>query len=159
MAEGNPIKYSDLIVADDSIDKLIEKLEALNKTFTDLAGNVKAEAASMVQSLKTVSGATEQGRQATRGATEDADRLAKAQRALEFAQSETAKQVAQLKEQQKQATMMNKLEAQQAQATAGSYNALSAQYRINKIALNNLSAEERASVPAAKRLEEETRQI
>lgn len=159
MAEGNPIKYSDLVVADDSIDKLIEKLEALNKTFTDLAGNVKAEAAGMVQSLKTVSGATEQGRQVTRGATEDADRLAKAQRALEFAQSETAKQVAQLKEQQKQATMMNKLEAQQAQATAGSYNALSAQYRINKIALNNLSAEERANVPAAKKLEEETKAI
>ena len=166
MAEGNPIKYSDLIVADDSIDKLIEKLEALNKTFTDLAGNVKAEAASMVQSLKTVSGATEQGRQATRGATEDADRLAKAQRALEFAQSETAKQVALLKEQQRQAAMMNKLEAQQkvsqtklTDKLGQSYNTLSAQYRINKIALNNLTAEERANDAAAKKLEEETKAI
>jgi len=33
MAEGNPIKYSDLVIDDGAIDKLIKALEMLEKNF------------------------------------------------------------------------------------------------------------------------------
>ena len=159
MAEQNPIKYSDLISPDDSIEKLIGQLESLQKTYDGVAQSVKDNAAAMSASLKTVSGATEQGRQSTRGASQEADRLTKAYEALNFARSETARKIADLKEQQKQEQMITKLNVQLKNSEAGTYNHLSAQYRLNKIALNNLTAEERANVPYAKKLEEETRKI
>ena len=159
MAEENPIKYSDLISPDDSIEKLIGQLESLQRTYEGVAQSVKDHAASMAASLKSVSGATEQGRQSTRGASQEADRLTKAYEALNFARSETAHKIAELKEQQKQEQMITKLNVQLNNSAAGSYNALSAQYRLNKIALNNLTAEERANIPYAKKLEEETKNI
>ena len=159
MAEQNPIKYSDLLSPDDSIEKLIGQLESLQKTYEGVAQSVKDQAASMAASLKSVSGATEQGRQSTRGASQEADRLTKAYEALNFARSETAHKIAELKEQQKQEQMITKLNVQLNNSAAGSYNALSAQYRLNKIALNNLTAEERENIPYAKKLEEETKKI
>lgn len=159
MAEQNPIKYSDLIAPDDSIEKLIAQLERLTEVYTGVAESVKSEAASMAASLKSVSGATEEGRKSTRGASQEADRLTKAYRDLAYARSETAKRVAELKEQQKQEQQITKLNVQLQNSAAGSYNALSAQYRLNKIALNNLTAEERANLPYAKKLEEETKNI
>lgn len=159
MAEQNPIKYSDLISPDDSIEKLIGQLESLQRTYEGVAQSVKDQAASMAASLKSVSGATEQGRQSTRGASQEADRLTKAYEALSFARSETAQKIAELKEQQKQEQMITKLNVQLNNSAAGSYNSLSAQYRLNKIALNNLTAEERENIPYAKKLEEETKKI
>ena len=151
MAEQNPIKYSDLIAPDDSIEKLIGQLENLNKVYQGVTDEVKANAAQMAASLRSVSGATEQGRQSTRGATQEADRLSKAYKDLAFARSETARQIAELKQQQKEENQITKLNVQLNNSAAGSYNALSAQYRLNKIALNNLTEEERKTLPYAKK--------
>lgn len=159
MAEQNPIKYSDLITPDDSIEKLIGQLEQLTQVYSGVADSVKAKAQTMAASLRAVSGATEEGRTSTKNAASDADRLTKAYEALNFARSETARKIAELKEQQKQEQQITKLNVQLTNASAGSYNALSAQYRLNKIALNNLTAEERANLPYAKKLEEETKNI
>lgn len=159
MAEQNPIKYSDLITPDDSIEKLIGQLEQLTQVYSGVAESVKAKAQTMAASLRAVSGATEEGRTSTKNAASDADRLTKAYEALNFARSETARKIAELKEQQKQEQQITKLNVQLTNASAGSYNALSAQYRLNKIALNNLTAEERANLPYAKKLEEETKNI
>ena len=159
MAEQNPIKYSDLITPDDSIEKLIGQLEQLTQVYSGVADSVKAKAQTMAASLRAVSGATEEGRASTKNAASDADRLTKAYEALNFARSETARKIAELKEQQKQEQQITKLNVQLTNASAGSYNALSAQYRLNKIALNNLTAEERANLPYAKKLEEETKNI
>ena len=158
MAE-NPIKYSDLIQPDDSIEKLIGQLERLQSTYDGIANSVRVQAAAMASSLRSVSGATSEGRKHTQAAATDADRLAKAYRDLEFAQSDTAKRIAELKEVQKEQNMMNKLQVQQANAVAGSYNALSAQYRINKMLINNLTQAERENDPAAKKLVEDTKEI
>ena len=159
MAEQNPIKYSDLITPDDSIEKLIGQLEQLTQVYSGVAESVKAKAQTMAASLRAVSGATEEGRASTKNAASDADRLTKAYEALSFARSETARKIAELKEQQKQEQQITKLNVQLNNASAGSYNALSAQYRLNKIALNNLTAEERANLPYAKKLEEDTKKI
>ena len=159
MAEQNPIKYSDLISPDDSIEKLITQLEKVTEAYNGLAASVKSQAASISSSLKTISGATEQGRASTRSASQEVDRLTKAYKDLEFAQSDTAKRIADLKQIQKEQNMMNKLTAESNRAVEGSYNALSAQYRLNKMYINNLTKAERENDPAAKKLIEETRQI
>ena len=159
MAEQNPIKYSDLISPDDSIEKLIGQLEKVTEAYNGLAASVKSQAASISSSLKTISGATEQGRASTRSASQEVDRLAKAYKDLEFAQSDTAKRIADLKQIQKEQNMMNKLTAESNRAVEGSYNALSAQYRLNKMYINNLTKAERENDPAAKKLIEETKAI
>ena len=159
MAEQNPIKYSDLISPDDSIEKLITQLEKVTEAYNGLAASVKSQAASISSSLKTISGATEQGRASTRSASQEVDRLTKAYKDLEFAQSDTAKRIADLKQIQKEQNMMNKLTAESNRAVEGSYNALSAQYRLIKMYINNLTKAERENDPAAKKLIEETRQI
>lgn len=159
MAEQNPIKYSDLISPDDSIEKLIGQLETLMKVYNDLADEVKTDAAQIAASLKTVSGATEQGKQATKGATQETDRLAKAYKDLAFARSETAMKIEELKQKQKEEKYYTKLITEQNRAATGSYNDLSAQYRLNKIAINNLTKAQREHSPAAKKLIEETRKI
>jgi chromosome segregation ATPase len=159
MAEQNPIKYSDLISPDDSIERLIAQLENLQSTYEGMASSIQQRAAAVAASLRTVSGATSQGQHATKKASEDADKLAKAYRDLAFAESENAKKLAELKLAQKEANDLNKLTIKLNQSAEGSYNALSAQYSINKIYLNNMTKEERENTEAGRKLEKETKAI
>lgn len=159
MAEQNPIKYSDLISPDDSITKLISQLEQLNEAYTGMATSVRQQAASVAASLKNVSGATAQGQQATRNASAEADKLAKAYQNLAFARSETARKIQELKMAQQEENRITKLQILLNNSEEGSYAHLSAQYSLNKMQLNQLTAAERANLPHAKKLEEETKKI
>ena len=158
MAE-NPIKYSDLIVPDDSIEKLIGQLEHLQESYTGMADSIKAQAAGVAASLKNVSGATMAGQTATRSAATETDRLAKAYRDLSFARSDTAKRIAELKAAQQEENRITKLQVQLNNTAEGSYAHLSAQYSLNKMQLNQLTAAERENLPYAKKLEQETKAI
>lgn len=152
----NPIKYSDLIAPDNSIEKLIQQLTQLQATYTQTAETIKSEALQVVASLKGVSGATEQGRKTTQQAATDADRLAQAQRKLEQAESDTAVKIASLKEATREANNISKLRAKLLESEAGSYNRLSAQYSLNKIKINQMSEAERQR---NKQLIEDTKRI
>lgn len=156
---NNPIKYSDLISPDNSITELIKQLQDLLKTYNDTAGGIKAEAIQLTQALKGVSGATDEGRTATKKAADDADRLAKAQRDLAFAESETAKKIAELKAAQTEQNQINKLIVKLNQSAEGSYNRLSAQYSLNKIAINNMTREERELAEEQEGLITQTREL
>lgn len=156
---NNPIKYSDLISPDNSITELIKQLQDLLKTYNDTAGGIKAEAIQLTQALKGVSGATDEGRTATKKAADDADRLAKAQRDLAFAESETAKKIAELKAAQTEQNQINKLIVKLNQSAEGSYNRLSAQYSLNKIAINNMSQAERDYAEETEGLITQTREL
>ncbi len=159
MAEQNPIRYQDLISPDDSIDQLIEKLTKLQSSYEAMSDSIKSRAAAVAQSLRAVSGATEQGRQTIKGATQDADKLTKAERDLAFARTKNAQVLAELKQQLKDENAYNKLNAQLATATAGSYNALSAQYSLNKMRLNEMTQAERENTEAGRKLVKETKDI
>lgn len=154
-----PIKYSDLLQPDNSIEQAISQLEKLNETYSATLKNVKNEAIKLQASIENVSGATEEHRTKIRETTAQVDRLTKAQQDLEFATSETAKQIAVLKEQQREAQNIAKLTAKLNNSEAGSYNALSAQYSLNKIQLNKLSQEYRENTEAGKKLVKETEEI
>lgn len=156
---NNPIKYSDLVSPDNSITDLIKQLQDLLKTYNDTAGGIKAEAIQLTQVLKGVSGATDEGRTATKKAADDADRLAKAQRDLAFAESETAKKIAELKAAQTEQNQINKLIVKLNQSAEGSYNRLSAQYSLNKIAINNMSQAERDYAEETEGLITKTREL
>lgn len=156
---NNPIKYSDLVSPDNSITELIKQLQDLLKTYNETAGGIKAEAIQLTQALKGVSGATDEGRTATKKAADDADRLAKAQRDLAFAESETAKKIAELKAAQTEQNQINKLIVKLNQSAEGSYNRLSAQYSLNKIAINNMSQAERDYAEETEGLITKTREL
>lgn len=158
MAE-NPIRYSDLISPDNSIENLIKLLSELKSAYVDMQKTVSGSAIELKTRLKDVSGATTAGRKATQQAAADADKLAQAQKALAMAESETAAEIAKLKEATRIQNQINKANAKQANAAADSYDYLSAQYTKNKIVLNQLSAEERANNKEAKALEAETKRI
>ena len=158
MAE-NPLHYSDLLQPDNSIEQAITQLQKLNETYSQTLKTVKDEAIKLQASVQGVSGATEEHRQRIRNTATEADRLTKAQRDLEFAMSDTAKQIAELKEQQREAQNIAKLTAKLNNSEAGSYNALSAQYSLNKIQLNKLSQEYRENTAAGKKLVKETEEI
>lgn len=156
---NNPIKYSDLVKPDNSITDLISQLDQLSDAYMNTLKNIKSEAITVRAALAGVSGATEQGRKSIQGATSDADRLTKAAREVAFAESENAKTLAQLNQARKEANELNKLIVRRNQSAEGSYNRLSAQYSINKIYLNNMSAEERAATEEGRQLEQETKAI
>ena len=156
---NNPIKYSDLISSDNSITDLIKQLDELSDTYTNALKNIKAEAIQLAEILKKVSGATEDGRKTTKKAADDAERLARAQRDLAFAESENAKKLAELKLAQQEANQINKLIVKINQSAEGSYNRLSAQYSLNKIYLNNMTKAERENTKEGKELVEQTREI
>lgn len=149
--EQNPIKYSDLISPDDSIEKLIAQLESLNDTYNGMANNIKTQAQSVAASLQKVSGATENGRKSTKTASDEAQRLEAAYKKLDAALSSNAKEIARLnavtRETNNYNKQMVKLGGEQIrtheQIAQASYQQLSAQYSLNKAYINTLSLQDR----------------
>ncbi len=159
MAEQNPIKYSDLISPDDSIEKLIGQLEQLNEAYTGMANSVKTQAAQVAASLKSVSGATAQGQQTTRNAAAETDKLRKAYEQLNFARSDTARKIKELEMAKQQENRITKLQILLNNSEEGSYAHLSAQYALNKMQLNQLTEKEREQLGWVKKLEAETKDL
>lgn len=156
---NNPIKYSDLVSPDNSITDLIKQLDELSDAYTNALKNIRAEAIQLAAVLQKVSGATEDGRNTTKKAADDAERLARAQRDLAFAESENAKKLAELKLAQQEANQINKLIVKINQSAEGSYNRLSAQYSLNKIYLNNMTKVERENTEEGRKLVAQTKEI
>ena len=156
MNTDNPIKYSDLIQKDSSIDDLIKALDGLNDSILVFAKNAKELATEIKASLQGVSGATEEGRKTIRKAAAETDKLTKAEQERNFAYSETAKKIAALKAETHEQNTRLKLEEKLARSAAGSYDALSAQYSLNKMALNSMGEAEGVDVENKRALEEET---
>ena len=159
MADNDAIKYSDLVSPDNSITELIKQLDELSDTYTNALKNIRTEAIQLTKELEKVSGATEDGRKKTKKSADDADRLARAQKELAFAESETAKKIAELNLAKTEANQINKLVIKLNQSAEGSYNRLSAQYSLNKIYLNNMTKAEREEAEAKEGLITKTREL
>lgn len=87
------------------------------------------------------------------------DPLAQAQEKLAYAQSEENQQLKLYSTQIREANQIAQLQATIANSAEGSYNRLSAQYALNKIRLNQMSAAEREATDSGKKLEAETNAI
>lgn len=87
------------------------------------------------------------------------DPLTKAQEKLVYAQSEENQQLKLYSTLTREANREAQLRAQISISAEGSYNRLSAQYALNKIKLNAMSAAEREAADSGKKLEAETNAI
>ena len=159
MDNPNPIYYKDLVTPDDSITTLINQLGDLIKTYDDAKGKIQGAAAAIAQGMENVASATEDERKQIQLATEQSDKLVKQYRDVTTKQWEATQAFAEAAKAKKESAQIDKLVTQINTSAEGSYNRLSAQYRLNKIRLNELSAEQRATVPEYKALETETRNM
>lgn len=158
MAE-NPLKYGDFVIPDSSITDLIAQLKELNATYVPMMKSVKDAAASMAASMEKLNGATIEGRKPLKDNATEADKLAQAYKKLEFAQSDTAKQIAALNLQIKEQNQTNKSSAQIAASMETTYNRLSAEYTQIKMALNKMTLAERENTAEGKAMVAQSNQI
>lgn len=142
--DDDKIKYEDLISPDDSVKNLIEQLTELNKTYGTILEVVKTGAKDIVAQLKSMSTATNEGRAEIDEATAAANRLARAQKELKFAMSDTGKEVAWLKSQTASQNKMSIEQQKRAQALAGSYDLIKIQIKDLTNRYKELSAADRA---------------
>ena len=159
MDPNAPIKYSDLFQPDNSIVDLQNQLKELYNQYETLMKGIKAEAQNIKTALSTISGATTSGQETIKNLTSLTEKLAK--KRIELAQSSTveAKELAEVNKALREQNNLTKMQVKLNQAQEGSYDALSAQYSINKMKLNAMSAEERATSQEAIELEKETAKL
>lgn len=159
MDNPNPIRYSDLIAPDDSIKNLIAQLDELIAKYDAARSKIQGAAQQAAQSMNNLSGATENQRQQIQILTEESDKLAKSYLKYSTAEREAYREKQELVQATKEEQRVDKLLVELSKSKEGSYNRLSAQYRLNKIRLNEMTAEERRSTEAGRKLETETRLI
>lgn len=159
MDNPNPIFYRDLITPDDSIQALIQQLTELISKYEEMRGKIQSNAADLAKSMQGVSGATDEQREAITQSAREADALAEAMKRVREAEGAARTEVNSLKDAQREMNQLTKLQGELARSAEGSYKQLSAQYRINKIALNNMSKAQREGTEAGRKLEQETKAI
>lgn len=156
MDNPNPILYSDLIKPDNSITDLIAQLKELITEYENAKTKIQGTANEIVKGMQNVSGASEEQRKQIQLTTEQSEKLVAEYQSINTKQREVAQAFAMATAAKKEQTQIDKLIAQINSSAEGSYNRLSAQYRLNKIRLNEMSAEERKATDAGRQLEAET---
>lgn len=159
MDNPNPIYYRDLITPDTSITDLMDQLDELITTYDKAKQKIQGAAADMAKGLQGVAGASEEQRKAIQLATEQSDKLVAEYRDVTTAQWKATQAFTEAAAAKKESTQIDKLVTQINTSVEGSYNRLSAQYRLNKIRLNEMSAAERSGTEAGRALEQETAAI
>lgn len=149
------IKYSDLITPDDSLEKLVKQLDEISSALQ----LVQKSAVSLNESMKTMSGATSEGRGAIAAASKEAEKLAKAQYDLAQSETETAKEIARLKDLQHLQNMENKEAAKLSRSQAGSYNDLSVKYAQLKRVMNEMNPTTKQGRKEFKEMQKEAKRL
>lgn len=144
MAEDDKIKYSDIIQPDDSIEKLVKQLGELNQQYEVMVNAIRAGADRVVHALKSVSGATSDGRKSIDEATASTSRLERAQNELKLAISDTGKQIAWLKAQTTDANRTTVEQQRYLQQAVSSYDRLKSDLKEAVSLYKSLTDAERA---------------
>ena len=144
MAEDDKIKYSDIIQPDDSIEKLVKQLGELNQQYEVMVNAIRAGADRVVHALKSVSGATSDGRKSIDEATASTSRLERAQNELKLAISDTGKQIAWLKAQTADANKTAVEQQRYLQQAVSSYDRLKSDLKEAVSLYKSLTDAERA---------------
>lgn len=139
------IKESDLIQSDGSIDKITQSLELLIDSYGDMVAAIKKGSSEMVEAIKNMSTSTKEGRAALDDAARAAQRLERAQKEYEFAQTDIGKEVADLKS---KTAALNRTTAESKKALelqAGSYERIRIHLKHLIDLYKNMSVQQRAS--------------
>lgn len=159
MDNPNPIHYRDLITPDSSITDLIAQLQELMGQYDQAKAKIQVAAKEMAQGMTNITSATEQQREQIRLSTEESDKLLKQYTDVGNKTREAARAFVELTQAKRDQNQIDKLIVQINNSAEGSYNRLSAQYRLNKIRLNEMSEAERSATEAGRKLERETKAI
>ena len=157
MDNPNPIFYRDLITPDNSITTLIAQLDALIAKYEAAQEKIKGAATDVAKTMGNLSGATEEQRQTIASLSAESDKLASHYARFNEEERKAYRQKQSVIQADKEQQRIDKLLVELNNSKEGSYNRLSAQYRLNKIRLNEMSAEERKGTEAGRQLETETR--
>lgn len=152
MAEDDKIKYSDIIQPDDSIEKLVKQLGELNQQYEVMVNAIRAGADRVVHALKSVSGATSDGRKSIDEATASTSRLERAQNELKLAISDTGKQIAWLKAQTADANKTTVEQQRYLQQAVSSYDRLKSDLKEAVSLYKSLTDAERADSQMSQQL-------
>lgn len=142
-ADDSFIRYSDFIVPDDSIEKLIGLLEQVNVHMTKVAQSVPVTAEKMTAAIKKVTGVTTDGENALAEMATFIEKLEKAYRDLAYAQSDFGKAAAVIKEQIKETNQETLSQYKLEKAAKGAIDALNESLRREKALYDALSEADR----------------
>lgn len=145
----------ELAKLDSKIKPVVDSMTRLQKAEQELAFLQSEEG----KQLMTINAQIRELKSEYSGQKNEVDALTKAKQKLADAQSEENREIQKLKQQTEEANKTAKLEVQLANSKEGSYNRLSAQYQLNKIALNKMSREERNLTKEGQALEKQTEEI
>lgn len=159
MDNPSPIYYRDLITPDNSITTLISQLDALIAKYNSAKSEIQGAATEAAKSMQNLSGATEEQRKNISALATESEKLAAHYEKYNKEEREVYRQKQSVIQATKEQQRIDKLLVEINNSAEGSYKRLSAQYRLNKIRLNEMTAEQRRSTEAGKKLETETRLI
>lgn len=142
-ADDSFIRYSDFIVPDDSIEKLIGLLEQVNAHMSKVAQSVPVTAEKMTAAIKKVTGVTTDGENALAEMAAFIEKLEKAYRDLAYAQSDFGKAAAVVKEQIKETNQETLSQYKLKKAAKGAIDALNESLRREKALYDALSETDR----------------
>lgn len=145
-ADDSFIRYSDFIVPDDSIEKLIELLEQVNVHMSKVAQSVPVTAEKMTAAIKKVTGVTTDGENALAEMATFIEKLEKSYRDLAYAQSDFGKATAVVKEQIKEANQETLSRYKLDKAAKGAIDALNESIKRETALYNALSEADRMNV-------------
>lgn len=145
-ADDSFIRYSDFIVPDDSIEKLIGLLEQVNTHMTKVAQSVPLTAEKMTAAIKKVTGVTTDGENALAEMAGFVEKLEKAYRDLAYAQSDFGKAAAVVKEQIKEANQETVSQYKLDKAAKGAIDAVNESLKREIALYNALSEADRLSM-------------
>lgn len=159
MPNPTPIYYSDLIAPDSSITDAIAQLKELSAQYEASKAKIQSTAAEMAKGMQNVSGATEDQRQQIALAAKEADRLAAEMISVREAQGNVTRTLNEAAQANREYNQLLKLQEQASKSLDGSYNQLSAQYRILKIRINEMGEADEKAAKKKRELENQARAL
>lgn len=156
---ANPIKASDLYQDDGAIERAIKQLQALAGEHEKVLAGVKKEAIELQVNVKKLNATTADQREEISRSAKQAEELEKRYQKYNDSLTQNARDIAAVQVAQTKLNQVNRAEAQLAIAKEGSYNALSAQYSLLKLRINQMTRAERENTEEGRNLVKQSREI
>jgi hypothetical protein len=156
---ANPILTSDIYRNTGELEQLLEQLKAVEAQYDSLLKKTQTEAVKLQAKVEGLNIAHEGQKEQLKQAAVQTDKLEKAQAKYKEALSDTQTKILALRQATNEQNRIKKLEIKLADSAEGSYNRLSAQYSLNKIRLNQMSAAQRANTKEGQALVKQSKDI
>jgi TP901 family phage tail tape measure protein len=152
---ANPIKSSDIFLNDGSVKQFTDELERL----IGIVNKLKGESVKLEVELKKANIATAAGKETVKKTGQQYNKLEKELEKYNAAIDDHNIKIQAAREATRKANQLSKLTAKLKAAEKGSYDALSAQYSINKMRLNQMSAAQRKATKEGQQLEKQSKKL